>query len=78
MKNQPVEVLQAVEEDLRAAMAFYDSWRYDGGNYFWHQYRDTVSWIEWNPELFPSVIDFSGELSLRTRTSASFMRSNPG
>lgn len=53
MKSQPVEVLEDVEADLRAAMAFYDSWRSDGSAFFRQQFRDTVAWIAWNPELFP-------------------------
>ena len=53
MKNQPVEVLEDVETDLWAAMAYYDSWRSDGSTFFLQQFRDTVAWIAWNPELFP-------------------------
>ena len=53
MKSQPVEALEVVEADLRAACAFYDSWRTDGSAFFRQQFRETARWIEWNPELFP-------------------------
>ncbi len=53
MKSQPVEVLEEVEADLRAAIAFYDSWRSDGSAFFRQHFRETVAWIAWNPELFP-------------------------
>ena len=53
MKQQPVEFLEAIEADLRVARAFYDSWQPDGGHHFHAKFRETVSWIEWNPELFP-------------------------
>ena len=52
MKSQPVEALEIVEDDLRQAGAFYDSWRMEGSSYFQKQFNETVSWIEWNPELF--------------------------
>ena len=53
MKSQPVEFLEFVEPDLRYARAFYDSWRSAGGDWFQDKFRETVSWIEWNPKLFP-------------------------
>ena len=53
MRSQPVEALDVVEGDLRHAMAFYESWRMEGSSYFQNQFTETVSWIEWNPELFP-------------------------
>lgn len=53
MRSQPAEALEVVEDDLRQARAFYDSWRLDGNSYFQRQFNETVSWIEWNPELFP-------------------------
>jgi len=54
MRSQKVEALDAVEDDLRSAMAYYESWRKDGGSYFKRSVsRHTVAWIEWNPELFP-------------------------
>ncbi len=54
MKTQPVELLEFVEDDLRYAWDYYDAWRSDGAEYFRQQFRDTVTWIEWNPELFPT------------------------
>ncbi len=53
MRSQPVEVLEDVVADLRAAQAYYDSWRHNGSTFFLQQFRDTVAWIAWNPELFP-------------------------
>ena len=53
MKSQPVEFLEFVERDLRNARAFYESWQLEGTEKFHAKFRDTVAWIEWNPELFP-------------------------
>lgn len=53
MRRQKVEALEAVEDDVRSATAFYESWRSDGRRYFEDQLSETLSWIEWNPELFP-------------------------
>ena len=53
MNSQPVEFLAPIEADLRAARAFYDSWQTDGGLRFHEKFRETVLWIEWNPESFP-------------------------
>jgi hypothetical protein len=53
VKSQPVEFLEPIEADLRDARAFYNSWQTDGGARFHEKFRETVSWIEWNPELFP-------------------------
>jgi hypothetical protein len=38
---------------LRQAHAFYESWQFQGAQKFQSKFRETVSWIEWNPELFP-------------------------
>ena len=32
---------------------FYESWQFDGTEKSHAKFRDTVAWIEWNPELFP-------------------------
>ena len=53
MRTQRVEFLEAVELDLRQARAFYDSWQFEGAQKFQSKFRETVAWIEWNPELFP-------------------------
>ena len=53
MKGQPVEFLDFIEADLRYARAYYDSWLTGGGAVFHERFRETVEWIEWNPELFP-------------------------
>ncbi len=53
MKSQPVEFLEWVEHDLAYAVAFYESWLIDGGEGFFQRFRETVSSIEANPELFP-------------------------
>lgn len=55
MKEQPVEFLECVELDLRDARSFYDSWLTGGELIFHRKFLETVSWIEWNPELFPLV-----------------------
>ncbi len=53
MKSQPVEFLEPVEHDLRYAHDFYDSWKWRGAEDFMERFRESVAWIEWNPELFP-------------------------
>jgi hypothetical protein len=53
VRSQPVEFLSSVEDDLLYAYAFYDSWRSDGQIWFRDRLRETISWIEWNPEMFP-------------------------
>ena len=53
MKSQPVEFLEFVEDDLRYAYEYYDSWLADGRGWFRERFHETVSWIEWNPEMFP-------------------------
>ncbi len=52
MKSRPVEFLALVEDDLRYAYDYYDSWLADGSSWFREHFRETVSWIEWNPEMF--------------------------
>ncbi len=52
MKSQPVEFLEFVESDLRQAREFYASWKSDGAEDFQSKFRETILWIEWNPELF--------------------------
>ena len=53
MRTQPVEFLEFVELDLRQAHDFYDSWQTRGAEKFQAKFRETIAWIEWNPELFP-------------------------
>jgi len=53
VKRRPVEFLEPVEDDLVYAYEYYDSWHPEGRDYFRSQLREAVSWIEWNPELFP-------------------------
>ena len=55
MRSQKVEALEVVEADLRYARAYYDSWMLGGSEYFQGQFRETVDWIEWNPDLFLRV-----------------------
>ena len=52
MRTQPVEFLDFVEFDLRQARGFYDSWKTNGAEDFHTKFRETIAWIEWNPELF--------------------------
>ena len=58
MKSQPVEFLDFIEEDLRYAHAFYDSWQTDGAARFQQKFRETIEWIAWNPDLFPTKYKF--------------------
>jgi hypothetical protein len=53
VRTQRVEFLEFVETDLRHAREFYDSWQFEGSQKFQAKFRETVAWIEWNPELFP-------------------------
>ena len=53
MKSQPVEFLELVEHDLRYARDFYESWKWHGAEDFTQRFRESVAWIEWNPEMFP-------------------------
>jgi hypothetical protein len=53
VRSQPVEFLAFVEDDLRYAYDYYDSWLSGGSTWFRNHFRETVSWIEWNPRMFP-------------------------
>ncbi len=53
MRSLPVEFLESVEDDLRCAHTFYDSWQFEGAKRFQERFRETVFWIGWNPEMFP-------------------------
>jgi plasmid stabilization system protein ParE len=53
VNSLPVEFLDFVEWELRHALNFYDSWKFDGAEDFYGKFRETISWIGWNPELFP-------------------------
>ena len=53
MRSQRAEALEAVADALRYARSYYVSWKADGSSYFKARFDETVSWIEWNPELFP-------------------------
>ncbi|MCL4179032.1 MAG: hypothetical protein KJ072_14970 [Verrucomicrobia bacterium] len=53
MNSKPVFALAEVESDLKAAIAHYQSWRPDGKAHVLGLYQETISWIEWNPDLFP-------------------------
>ena len=53
MNSKPVFALREVESDLGAAIAHYQSWRSDGKVHVLRLYDETISWIEWNPDLFP-------------------------
>lgn len=41
MRSQPVEFLEDIEAGLRAAQAYYDSWRSDGSAFLLQQFRDS-------------------------------------
>jgi hypothetical protein len=53
LNSKPVFALREVESDVRAAVAHYESWRSDGKAHLLGLYQETISWIEWNPDLFP-------------------------
>jgi plasmid stabilization system protein ParE len=53
VNNIAVEFLDLVEADLRHARNFYESWKFDGAEDFYGKFQETISWIGWNPELFP-------------------------
>ena len=53
MNSKPVDALTVVTEDLKNAAAQYQSWRSDGAEHILKKYDETVSWIAWNPGLFP-------------------------
>lgn len=56
MKSKPVEALPEVAADLLAATQHYQSWRSDGRDHLLQKYEETVSWIAWNPDLFPKKL----------------------
>ena len=58
VKSQPVEFLDSVSDDLRYAYTYYDSWVSGGSLWFRDHFRETVSWIEWNPAMFPKKYRF--------------------
>lgn len=53
MNSKPVFALGEVEADVEDAVAHYESWRSDGKAHVLSLYEETISWIEWNPDLFP-------------------------
>jgi hypothetical protein len=53
VKSKPVEALSVVAGDLKSAAQHYQSWRLDGEEHILQKYDETVSWIAWNPGLFP-------------------------
>lgn len=53
MKSKPVDALAVVTDDLKSAAAHYQTWRSDGTEHILQKYDETVSWIAWNPDLFP-------------------------
>jgi plasmid stabilization system protein ParE len=53
VNSKSVVALEAVEGDLRAAISHYATWRSDAKSHLLEKYDETVSWIEWNPDLFP-------------------------
>lgn len=53
MNSKPVFALEEVESDLKSVIAHYHTWRTDEREHVLGRYDETVSWIEWNPDLFP-------------------------
>ena len=56
MNSKPVVALRAVQGDPNQAIAHYESWRPDGKAHILRLYDETISWIEWNPDMFPKKI----------------------
>jgi hypothetical protein len=56
VNSKPVEALPEVAADLIAAARHYQSWRSDGQEHLLQKYDETVSWIAWNPDLFPRKV----------------------
>lgn len=78
MKSQRVEALEIIEEDLKAAKSFYDSWRVNGSAYFKAQFDEAVAWIEWNPEMFPKKYRHYRRAIIRNTYFAIFYVIEPG
>ena len=78
MKSQPVEFLEFVEDDLRFAYGFYDSWHPGGREFFRERFREAVEWIEWNPELFPKKHRFFRRAIIRKTYFAAIYAIEPG
>ena len=53
VKSQSVEFLECIEDDLQYARTYYDAWKTEGAQWFQERFREAVSSIEWNPEMFP-------------------------
>jgi hypothetical protein len=53
VRSKPVEALECVATDLIAAAEHYLSWRDDGAEHIFTKYDETISWISWNPDMFP-------------------------
>jgi hypothetical protein len=56
VNSKPVFALAEVESDLKGAIAHYLAWRSDGREHVLGLYQETISWIEWNPDLFPKKL----------------------
>ena len=78
MKSQPVKFLESIEDDLLYAYEYYDSWHPGGRDYFRGQWFDAVSWIEWNPELFPKKHRFFRRAIIRNTYFAAIFAIEPG
>lgn len=78
MNSQPVEFLDIVEQDVCNARDFYDSWQTGGGNHFTAKLRETLDWIEWNPEQFPKKHRFFRRAIIRRTYFGVFYATEPG
>ena len=56
MNSKPVVALPAVEDDLRASIAHYATWRSDSAEHVLQSYDETIRWIAWNPDAFPRKV----------------------
>lgn len=78
MKSQPVEFLAPIEDDLRYVYDYYDSWLANGRQWFRERFHETVSWIEWNPEMFPRKHRFFRRAIIRRSYFGIFFAIEPG
>jgi hypothetical protein len=78
VKSQPVEFLEFIEDDLRYAYEYYDSWQIGGSDKFHERFRETISWIAWNPEMFPKKHRFFRRAIVRRSYFGIYFAIEPG
>ncbi len=53
MKSSPSSSWNQWSTTSNYARDFYESWKWHGTEDFMLRFRESVAWIEWNPEMFP-------------------------